>query len=374
MTERSTESSEREDPTCLEKGRGSSDSRALMGTNVPGGALTLDDVVALQDTRHIEFMGELLSQMKLVLKRGFDEMAMDYRRNTGRAIRSYIPVIPGGPTPTVPPEERIRRETFDDLPQVSVGFQYRERMCPEFRDKFLGKGLFEVLGDRVPARELSSGCTIFGGLDEIRIFSCCPFVMVVDLANLSASGIKRIPTTWADLLDPVFEDSICINGTKYGPDLNILMYIERRFGERGLRALRENVAGVTHASRMCRYIGTKRNAGTVVYLMPAYFASICEGKARARVVWPEDGAAFQPIFLMGKLGSYEDLRVVYDYVLGKGLGRQLADNRFPVTNPEVDNSLEGRGLDWFGWDYVLDPHVGERISRASVLFESVPKL
>lgn len=326
--------------------------------------------VALQAARPVEFYAEFLSHMKIEFKAAFDAHMCEERRRGGRDICTYVPIIPGGPKPTASPEEQIAALVYDEMPDVYVGFQYKERLCPSFRRKFLGRGLFDVRR-RDGTNPDFAACGLDGALPEVHVFGACPFVFVIDERNLAP---LPEPRGWADLLDPMYAGKVCFNGTKYGCDLNILLYVARRFGMGGLEALRRNVASTTHASRMGRYLGTSQNGGAGVYVMSSFFAHACaQNRVRCHMVWPEEGAAFQPLFIMGKTGSMQRCRAAWDFVLGEQWGRRLAENRFPVTDPRVDNRLEGP-LDWFGWDYICRDDIDGVVARIDELFGDVPSL
>lgn len=341
-----------------------------MGAEVAGASgAGLAERVADQAARPVEFYAEFLSHMKGEFKLAFDAVMREERRRGGRDICTYVPIMPGGgPRTDATAEEQIAALTFEDMPDVYVGFQYKERLCPSFRRKFLGRGLF----DERPRAGLNAdfaACGLDDAVPEVHVFAACPFVLVIDERNL---GPLPEPRSWADLLDPMYAGKVCFNGTKYGCDLNVLLYIARRYGVDALADLRRNVVSETHASRMGRYLGTGQNGGAGVCVMSSFFAHACtRGRPRSHMVWPADGAAFQPLFIMGKRGSMERCRAAWDFVLGEEWGQRLADNCFPSTHPAVENRLEGP-LDWFGWDFICRDDIDAVVERIDALFGDVP--
>ena len=342
--------------------------------SAPAGAGGLTAEAARQAARPVEFQGEFLAHMKVEFKRELDRVLLEHRRQTGEDVCTYVPIIPGGPGPDLPYQERIANLTYEDLPAVSAGFQYKEWLCPAFREKFYGRGLFEELRREGPGTEggLNPDFAPFGVDDrcpEVHIFAACPFVMVVDERNL---GDLPEPRSWLDLLDSRYEGAVCFNGTKYGPDLNILLYLARLYGDDALDRMRRNTASTTHASRMVRYMGTSRNGRAPIYVMNSFFAHVCaSSRPRCHLVWPEDGAACQALFMVGKTGSYKRYRFLYDFVLGEEWGRRLAENRFASANPRVENGLEGP-LGWFGWDFIYREDIDRIVARIDDLFGDVP--
>lgn len=336
-------------------------------------AEALRERLARQDEAPVELRAEFLAHMKVEFKDAFEEAMLGWCRAGGGQVRTYVPTIPGGPRPTLAPEERVAALSYEDMPQVQVGFQYKESLCPAFRRRFLGRGLFEDVPRPGLSRDFQGMGLDDARMAEVRIVAACPFVIVVDERNL---GGAPEPRGWEDLLDPRLEGKVCFNGTKYGCDLNVLLFIARRFGEEGLERLRRNVARSCHASRMVRYMGTSRNGGAGVYVMSSFFAHVCaSAKPRCHMVWPAEGAACQPIFVMGKKGSLKRYPETYSFLLGSAWGQRLADNYFPSTNPLVDNRLEGPDggrLDWFGWDFILRDDIDAIVARIDALFGDVP--
>jgi hypothetical protein len=327
----------------------------------------LEEILKSQSANRIVFEAEFLGHTKMVMKAALDREIIKQEDQSSKNMCHYIPVIPGGPSPTIPTEKQIELTEYSDLPDIYVGFQYKEKLCPSFRKKFLMNDEFECLSYGAMNSDFKE-CGIEAGIDQAHIFACCPFIFVVDKKNL---GGAPIPNSWQDLMKPEYKDKICINGTKYGPDLNVLLFYDRLFGHEGIAKLRDNTCATMHASRMNRYMGTSSNYGAGIYIMSWFFARAGRSKPSCKVIWPKEGAAFQPIFVMGKHGTFKKYRYIYDYLLGPECGQVLADNCFPALHPCVLNHLEGKRLNWFGWDYVTQDCTDESVAYVEDMFNDL---
>lgn len=320
-----------------------------------------------QSQRKPELRAEFLAHMKLVFRDRFTQYVNGLNRQTGFEICADIPVIPGGPGPKLTPQEYISALTLEDIPPLQVNFQFKERLCRQFREKFLDKGYFESL-PRGPVPAELEPLRLEKTPPEIFPFAFYPFVFLVSPSRL---GGAPVPRSWRALLDPAYRGKIAINGTKYGPEISILMFVLARYGETGLKALRENISGADHASRLCRYIGTPLAGGCAVSLVPAFFAEAASGRGGTELIWPEEGAVVQPIFLTVRRGALPRLKPAVDYILGEEWGRCLAENRVVSAAAGVENRLGG-GLAWAGWDFMLSEDIDEKIALIDRTFGSLP--
>ena len=310
------------------------------------------------------FYAEMLASMKMKLRFDFEEYAREHRRQTGETANCYIQTTMGVSTALAPKWGRgVSR--FEKLPDIILTNQLFSILSQPLLSQIRESGEWEVL-PRPPRHPAYADAGLDDDCREFYILASCPYVFLIDLTQL---GSLPEPRTWSDILDPVYEGKICINGTGYGPDPAILLFIYRRYGMEGLERLKSNLLNAMHGSAMARNAGTLKNGGAAVYLSTAFFAYAHGESDVCRINWPKDGAAFQPCTLLVRKGSLEKYKWIVDYVLGERFGKILDHNRFPPTDPAFSRRLsEGQTLDWCGWEILKDPSAPQLISSLREMF------
>lgn len=190
-----------------------------------------------------------------------------------------------------------------------------------------------------------------------RLFATVPFVFLMDERRLRG---RPAPRSWQDLLDPCWADEIVFGGWRPNErspyqDYNrfLLLNLQREFGRAGLRAFADNVKQLQHNARTAAQAGSNARSIGAIAVLPWLQAELCPRRERTRVVWPADGALAMPIVHLVRPEAETRVRALTDYVAGIGLGRVLARNCYPPSNPALAHALpEGARLKWLGWDYV----------------------
>lgn len=319
--------------------------------------------IRAQSARPVGFYGEMIGSMKMLMRADLEKYAASRVLSPGETVNTYIRTIMGTPSPLFPGEGNADC-MFDTLPDIIVSNQMSGFLTGPFFEMARKKD-WEVLPrlDRHPA---FSDC----GLDDMcggfYIFGACPFVFMIDKEKL---GSLPVPHSWEDIFDTAYRGRICINGTRHGPDITILLYLCQRFGMDRLLTLHDNIASSLHGSSMARNIATGRNGNIAIYLSTAFFAYAHGEDERISIIWPEDGAPFQPCTLLVKKGCAERYRWVIDYVLGKRFGSLLSKNWYPSTRADLNgNMLDGKKLCWCGWEYLNDRRTPDVIAKIREIF------
>jgi ABC-type Fe3+ transport system substrate-binding protein len=317
----------------------------------------------------LDFIGQVICPLKSRFKEGYDRVAEEHEKATGRRFRSYVPTVCGGDkrgAEDVNPGDVLRFMSLGDFPDLAASFDYGDYFSSAFRDRFIGKGNFAA-----PRR---SGVNInfsTAGIDdpegEYFIYGAYPIVFLVDKKKL---GRLPVPRTWEDLLDPAYEKNVTISGGHGRVGASVPMHIAKHFGDEGLERLERNVAQAVHPSEMARLAGSASDEGTAIYTIMNFFGKARGTKGETELVWPQDGAIFDPSFFLLKKGKGDEYRVLVDYLAGKEFGEVSALNGFPSACPEVDNRLvAGASLQWLGWDFVRSTDMDAFKKRVSAPFE-----
>jgi ABC-type Fe3+ transport system substrate-binding protein len=324
-----------------------------MTEGIDGGNFrTGDQCSSIIAGERLDFIGQVLCPLKARFKEGYDRVALERERRTGRPLRSYVPTVCGGgekPSEGKSPGDVLRFMGIADFPDMAASFDYGDYFSEAFRDRFLGRGHFEAPPRKGVNRNFSDS-----GLDdpegEYYVYGGYPIVFLVDREKLRG---RPVPRTWRELLDPIYRKDITISGGHGRVGASVPMHMARAFGEEAIERLDRNVARAIHPSEMARLAGSGRDDGTAIYTIMGFFGKARGEKGDTELVWPDDGAIFDPAFFLLKKGKLEEYRDLVEYVAGAEFGRVSASNGFPAAHPEVDNGLGSDArLQWLGWDFL----------------------
>lgn len=204
-------------------------------------------------------------------------------------------------------------------------------------------------------------------------YSMLGIVPAVFLVNKNMLGDRELPKSWADLLKPEFRKSVSLPISDFDLFNSILININKNYGEEGVanlgRALLENL----HPSQMVKSDKMKENTPTVT-IMPYFFTKMIKEEGPMIPIWPEDGAAISPIFMLTKKEKANKLQKIVDYLAGEEVGKVFShQGLFPTVNPNVDNKISGKKFMWCGWDYIHNNNIGEILENCKKIFFTAAK-
>lgn len=204
-------------------------------------------------------------------------------------------------------------------------------------------------------------------------YSMLGVVPAVFLVNKNMLGDRELPKSWADLLKPEFRKSVSLPISDFDLFNSILININKNYGEEGVanlgRALLENL----HPSQMVKSDKMKENTPTVT-IMPYFFTKMIKEEGPMIPIWPEDGAAISPIFMLTKKEKANKLQKIVDYLAGEEIGKVFShQGLFPTVNPNVDNKISGKKFMWCGWDYIHNNNIGEILENCKKIFFTAAK-
>lgn len=204
-------------------------------------------------------------------------------------------------------------------------------------------------------------------------YSMLGVVPAVFLVNKNMLEDRELPKSWADLLKPEFRKSVSLPISDFDLFNSILININKNYGEEGVanlgRALLENL----HPSQMVKSDKMKENTPTVT-IMPYFFTKMIKEEGPMIPIWPEDGAAISPIFMLTKKEKADKLQKIVDYLAGEEVGKVFShQGLFPTVNPNVDNKISGKKFMWCGWDYIHNNNIGEILENCKKIFFTAAK-
>lgn len=302
---------------------------------------------------------------------GMTRLLVRHRLLGGAPLDVCFPMGQGGRTP-FGGLRRIRRP--DAYPAMVVSCEEGNLFNRRF---YRDHGHAFALEQPGPVAEVFARAGLVDPLGQVGIFAVAPYVLLVDHRRL---GGLPAPSGFADLLDPRYRGQVVLSGwqrpgnggatggraARYNSFF--LLAIHMLYGDEGIRALAQTVAGMIHSTQMPRLAGSNASVGGI-YVAPWSLADMCPRRTRTAVVWPQEGAPAWPLWAVGKRDAAARLVPLTGYVFGTELGAILNRNRYPSLCPAVPPVMPaGVRLWWPGWDAVRDPATARRRRHAAALF------
>lgn len=199
-------------------------------------------------------------------------------------------------------------------------------------------------------------------------YSMLGVVPAVFLVNTSELNGREIPKTWKDLLKPEFEKSVSLPISDFDLFNSILINIYKTYGKEAVTKLGKSLLQNLHPSQMVKSDKFKENVPTVT-IMPYFFTKMIKENSSMIAVWPEDGAAVSPIFMLTKENKKDKIKKIAEFLSGEKVGKILShQGLFPSVNPNVNNNLDDKKFLWIGWDYIHENNIGEILKECKELF------
>ncbi len=152
----------------------------------------------------------------------------------------------------------------DELPDIILSADSNVFLGRRFHEQFVaGGGLTGYGGFPAGTNFLNAG--IPDPENEYTILCVNPLVIV---ANLDQLNNRKLPSTWADILDPSWEKSVIIRGGDGFFCHAVLLPTYKQFRADGLKALAGNVLAGIHPAQMVNRIDG--NEPGALYVMPAF--------------------------------------------------------------------------------------------------------
>ena len=267
-------------------------------------------------------------------------------------------------------KDRIESDNEDSLSDLFMSAGFDLFFDKKLMGKFKSRGVFE---DNSGLEKLNSDfdndeIDLKDPKKQYSIIGVVPAVLMVNIEELNG---REMPTSWADLLKPEFEDSVSLPMRDFDLFNAILLNIYKAHGEDGVRKLGKSLLRSMSPAEMLKSHIKKSDSGKpTVTIMPYFFSKMVSGTGVMRPVWPSDGAIISPIFLLAKRSTKEMTKPFVDFFFSREVGEILSTNgKFPSTNPEIDNQLtEDQKFMWLGWDFINSHDIGSLIRKCEKLF------
>lgn len=328
--------------------------------------ITVDEVLESPGLDHFDQQGELtlLALMPCGLKVPFGKAIStfieQFKAESGSEVRYAVEGNLNQELSYYPYINTI--ETIDELPDIIVSADFNAFYGHKFYNRFVATGLMTGYGD-IHINQSFSDCGIVDEQQHYTMIGVNPLVIV---ANLDEVGDRPLPTSWADVLDPMWDESLTLRGNSDFFCHAVLLPLYQKHGAQGLKQLAANVLQGMHPAQMVKQIDS--GAAGALYVMPEFFAHRVKHQERIKIIWPEDGALASPVTLQVKSSKIEQLKPILDYLTGPDLARALVNARFPVPHAEVEGDLQQLPLLWVGWDQLRQRDLLELNAEIDSLF------
>jgi ABC-type Fe3+ transport system substrate-binding protein len=238
-------------------------------------------------------------------------------------------------------------ESANELPDIILSSDVNSFLHRRFQEHFADTGFYTDYRNYTPNSYLDAAgyCDPEG---HYTAFTANLLIFAVDETRLNG---RPMPTCWADLLDPAFENDIIIRGEDDFFCNAVLLPYFKEMGLDAIRALALNVKSGRHPSEMVKMAGSDREDAATVYIMPFFFASKIRSQ-KVTIVWPKDGAILSPVFLLVRKDRIEKHKRILDYIFSKETAEMLVNNLAPTLHPEVSNEVFPGKVKWLGWDFL----------------------
>jgi ABC-type Fe3+ transport system substrate-binding protein len=255
-------------------------------------------------------------------------------------------------------------EEIDDLPDIMMAPGISRFFYPDFIENFRNKGFFASVCGPPSALYGELGIPDPEGFYDIVAFN--PLIFLVDRTK---HPDLPVPRRWSDLLNPRYDGLISYRGHNERSFCEgVLLTIYREFGYDGICELARTVKNRLHPAEMAKLAGSGRPEAPAVSVIPAFFANIAGRSKNVSVVWPEDGAAVNPLVMLVKKDVPERVRALARYLAGSEVGKIAHDTGYYSVYPGLDTpEFMGGSYKWIGWDFLLSHDVSGLLAELNGL-------
>lgn len=241
------------------------------------------------------------------------------------------------------------KKSIDELPNIMLAPGIGHFFHTDFKEKFRDKGYFESIGDEIASAEFKSlGIRDPQGYYEILGFN--PLVFLVDKTNYCD---LPEPKCWSDLLNPCYKEKISYRGKDNRSFCEmVLLPIYMDFGEKGIEKLADSVKSRLHPSEMVKLAGTKRENAPFISVIPLSFSKMVKTSENVKIIWPEDGAAINPLIMLVKKDCSKAVRELAEFMISQEIAEIYEKIGFYTLRS--DDIKANCNYKWCGWNFIKD--------------------
>jgi ABC-type Fe3+ transport system substrate-binding protein len=318
--------------------------------------------------KDLDFLGQVCCPIKDRVSRAWQEFERRYNAGHETALKGVVPMGGCG----VDSYYNISSaETPGEFPGTVTDMGYGEFFTGNFLESPEKLRWFVARPPAKPAHPLFGNLDLRDPKGVFTIFGAMPYVLLVNHRRLKG---RSVPRRIADLTREEYAGSL---GVGYAPeDISEILLLEiwKEQGEQGIRALARNIGFTGRIAEMAAEATANRD-GCCVFCLSWFFAHAVPGRDYLEIIWPEDGALFNPLYAVFKKEETEAQKACGDFLFGPELGGSLAQGWFAHINPDVEYAVPpGAGFRWVGWDYIYEQKITRRVREIeAILYDEMRK-
>lgn len=314
--------------------------------------------------RDLTVLALLPCGMKMPFNRAFDAFIAEYNADRSNKVR-YL--VEGNVNHEVSYYAYIDSiSSLDELPDIIISSDINSFYHERFKGAFLQKSFFENYTASPMNRELTAAKLA----DPSGDFTMLSANLLVIVAIEGLMDGRAMPSSWGDLLDKSFANSVVMRGSESFFCNGVLLPFYKMFGMAGIETLARSVFTGVHPSQMVKMIDSRDPSVPPLYIMPYFFAKKIKRQDRIRIIVPTEGAIVSPVQMLVKKTASRDAQKVAEFLSGPKLGQICADAFFPSTHPSVRNVTSDIPLYWLGWPFLNCSDIGALKGNIAAVFRT----
>ncbi|MCR4823158.1 MAG: ABC transporter substrate-binding protein [Treponema sp.] len=261
--------------------------------------------------KSLDFWVESPSPLKNPLKEAFFDFSSRLYEKEGILFSSYFPSVMGG---DMEKEDYLVNMDLDQAPSNYFAMGFGESSSRDFHKKYIESGFYSH--------------------SEIVAWFC--ETMVVDRKRLAD---RPLPESYFDLTKPCYKGEVCIIGTAEIPDPLLPLFIQKKMGKDGERALINNLAGFGAPVNAIRHIGKSSNSFGSIFVMPLLFANVCSEIKAASVISPKEGYFAEPFILFSRDKNDKKSLLIQKFLHSREFQNLFAEKDFLFSSESNDKKI-----------------------------------
>lgn len=242
-------------------------------------------------------------------------------------------------------------------PDVILACDFKSLFASNFK-KFQEQGIFtDVLKDAKP----HSFYETFAYKDPKETYSMLGASFSVIVFDKSVDSDLPVPTSFNDLLDPIYDKKISIHG--HGDDscdMTIVMNVYEQYGKEAALTFAKSIKELRHFSQVVKEAGKGNKNIPPISVIPENFGYMLRNRKNVEVIWPQDGSPVFPLLMTVKKAKADQAKALCNFLSGPEIGQYWGNSHFAAFNPDVKNKdYQGKPIRYLGWEFVYDKELLE---------------
>jgi ABC-type Fe3+ transport system substrate-binding protein len=314
----------------------------------------------------LDFLGQVHCPIKDRFAKAWGNFESRYNTGPAGKIRGLVPMGGCGADVYYNIDAAGPKEKF---PLVITDTGYQDFFTGDFLGTPEKIAWFGPSGRDDPVHPLFRNLSLKDPLGIFQVFGTMPHVILVNHRRLRG---RPVPRRVADLSAPRYENSLGVGFAEDDISEILLLEIAKEQGEAGVRGLARNI-GFTGRPQDLAADAVAERDGCCVYFMSWFFAHAIPRRDYIEIIWPDDGAVFNPLYALFRKPEtdrdYEVRDTCASFLFSPELAQSLAGGWFVHVRPEVSYDLPPEAaFRWVGWDYILEKPIVSRIREIEAVY------